>query len=397
MKVFKKSVLINHYLPIIIFVGLLYVLLGLTPAWALKCDVIEEQATKQIQALFLNTGPLGTQWLGGDGDTSVVLGEDKIIWFFGDTFLGRYASTQKPKEIKHFVHDSVAVLSDVSSDPEMHFFFQRDSKGWPSSFFETGKKDTYFWILSAVKVESKLVLGLAEVTNTQSSFRVVGSTLAIVDNPEASPPEWHVTKLNLKKLLPKKEKSFLWSTGLVYQKPYLYLIGSSASGKENPNMKLVKINAKELFKKNLKKRVFLSNIEGLPWMTEASILHLKASNKWLALNIVPFTFEVHLYEANKLSGPWKDEGVIYRIPEPWRSTKKDGQHVFMSYAPKFHPGLGYLASEGKLRFTFSYINNLNTFSLPSLWDTDGASLLKEQPLLYTPIFVRVLCQKPELF
>ena len=136
----------------------------------------------------------------------------------------------------------------------------------------------------------------------------------------------------------------------------------------------------------------LANIEGLPWMTEASVFYLKASNRWLALNISPFTFDVHLYQANKLIGPWKDMGVIYSIPDPWRSTKKGENNVFISYATKFHPGLGYSESEGKLSFIFSYINNLNTFSLPALWDTDGKALLKRYPLLYTPILVQVLCQ-----
>jgi hypothetical protein len=159
-----KKNLVRYYLQLIILTGLLYTITGLRSVWALDCQVTERHATERLQALFLNAGSSSTQWLGGDGDTSVALGDDKILWFFGDTFLGHYTSRKKPKEISYFIHDSVAVLENLSSTPKMRFFFHRESDGRPSSFFKTGNKDTYFWILSAVKVGSRLILGLAEIS-----------------------------------------------------------------------------------------------------------------------------------------------------------------------------------------------------------------------------------------
>lgn len=392
----------------------------ITATWALNCQTTELPTNHPIQSLFLNTGSSQTQWLGGDSDTSILLDNDTMVWAFGDTLLGDYPSILHPKDIKAFTHDSFAIITHLrDQQPEIHFFTQHNTTGQPASFLKPDNPNHYFWILSAAMVESSLVLGLAEIQNTPQSFRIVGTSLAIIENPKESPSAWNISLVNLNDSLAEEAKQFLWGTGLIFQPPYLYLLGSSLNNEVNASMALARIDYQAVLQQHFTKIAFLTeaiqestalswqatpnqlnplhNIKGLPWMTEFSTIHVSHLDRWFTLYIPPFGTNIHLFQAQTLSGPWEDLGIIHHIPAPWSTTKKGSEPVFISYAAKLHPGLGLSTSNNQLTFTFSYINNLNTFNFPTLWEVEGKSLLTRYPRLYTPILVEASCDIPMKF
>jgi hypothetical protein len=106
-------------------------------------------------------------------------------------------------------------------------------------------------------------------------------------------------------------------------------------------------------------------VDGLPGTSEASI-DAAAGLGWYMFQVPVLSYEVRLYTAHDLLGPWQDRGVVYEIPAAWRATQgacptmaggappewgaNDPECAprYAIYAPKAHPELdtvgGYAVS-----------------------------------------------------
>src|SRR5262249_54048544 len=65
----------------------------------------------------------------------------------------------------------------------------------------------------------------------------------------------------------------------------------------------------------------LQEIDGLPGTSEAAF-ERSAELGWVTFQIPPLAFEIHAYTAPDLLGPWRDRGVVYRVPPPWSTTPR---------------------------------------------------------------------------
>lgn len=371
------------------------------------------------QDLFIAKGKSKLEWLGGDNANSIKLDTTHYLWTFGDTLLGQINTQSGSREMTHFIHDSFALVDLRNSS--IRFMQQTNEDKQPQSFFtaEIG----YYWILSGAPFRdptttsrsSSVVLGLANIENTSESFRVRSADLAVIRNPSDPIKNWQVQIFSLDKILPPALSKIHWVSSMVIKSHYLYLFGGNQNKVDSP-LFLARIKIADLLKKEQEMVSFefysqettssnhrgwranvvdaseLQPLTGLPMMSEFSLYYDKKLSRWLTLYLPPFDFKVFLYSAKHLVGPWKKEQKLYDIPAPWSTLKRDGHPVYISYAPKIHPEFNKDNSGKKgLNLTFSYLNNLNLFSFPTLWQEMAETLLQNAPSFYSPQLVTLNC------
>lgn len=134
-------------------------------------------------------------YIGGDGVYSLPLGPDRILWLFGDSFIGRIVDGARPGTA--MVNNMVGISKADWSGPDLRFFW-RTKQGKPGSFFAPVEKGNWFWPLHGfLSPAGKLYLFLIEITRTGAAddvfgFGPAGNWLAVIDNPEKDPPLWRV-------------------------------------------------------------------------------------------------------------------------------------------------------------------------------------------------------------
>ncbi|WP_178947575.1 DUF4185 domain-containing protein [Francisella sp. Scap27] len=388
-------------------------------SYTLKCESKEFTQTNQYQKIFHNKGTSLTQWLGGDNDNSIKIADNKYIWTFGDTLLGKYIQN---KDYKYFIHDSIGIMdTSDSNDIKMSFNFKKDEFGNPTEFFkpEGTTKDEYFWILSGAKSDYKLMLGLATIINTDTSFEILDTVYAVIDNPNDAPNDWNYKLYNIDKLLDFSEEfsELKWNVSIVNgADDYVYIFGIDSKNSLLSNLYVARISTESIRNADFKKIEFLTkgknswqnysdktpllksnlkSIEGLPATNEASFYYNENHNKWYTVYISPFSYDVKLLSSDSLLGEWQDNGVIYKVPAPWSTIKQKGKNLFMSYAPKIHPDIKELNESdntNNLSFVFEYVNNVNGFELPNIWNEQGHQIVQNYSNFYIPLFVNVNCQ-----
>jgi len=129
------------------------------------------------------------RWVGGDGAYSVDLGNDRILWLFGDSFIAPASG----EGLSKMVRNSVAI--QTGRDPSrafMRFYWGTDKDDEAQSFVpEQGKR--WYWPGPGIRLGSRLILFYGRVfqaTPGQWGFQGDGWTAFGIDNPDAEPSAW---------------------------------------------------------------------------------------------------------------------------------------------------------------------------------------------------------------
>lgn len=133
------------------------------------------------------------RWLGGDAAISVDLGDSRILWLFGDSFVDPappYARSEAA-----FVRNAIAV--QIGRDPAragMVFLWRTDASGAPASFFPEDGKDWFWPGGGLVLADGTLALFLHRLRETGDApplgFESAGYALALIANPADPPESW---------------------------------------------------------------------------------------------------------------------------------------------------------------------------------------------------------------
>lgn len=82
----------------------------------------------------------------------------------------------------------------------MNYFWQKQNTPEPRSFVDTGTDDLWYWPMDGFYDGKLLYMPLMAVRNKPKAasadvfgFEIVGTKSAVVDNPEKSPTDWHIT------------------------------------------------------------------------------------------------------------------------------------------------------------------------------------------------------------
>ncbi|UCC49654.1 MAG: hypothetical protein JSV41_05710, partial [Gemmatimonadota bacterium] len=134
-------------------------------------------------------------WVGGDGASSVDLGDGRILWLFGDSWID--PSGRGTRQGARMVSNSVAI--QVGTDPvaaSIRFYWSRAVDGSPAAFV-ADDGDERHWFGNGVRVGDRLVLFLNRVTSSNSGlgFESVGWTAWMVENPDLEPSAWRMSPI----------------------------------------------------------------------------------------------------------------------------------------------------------------------------------------------------------
>jgi hypothetical protein len=187
----KYSVLVNGVMTFLILLSLVACTRASTPAPATaeppSSDLIQAEPWPEADALF-RTDPT---WLGSDDAYSIDLGDGRVLWLFGDTFIS--TSKRNVRRRSAMIRNSVGVQSGYDPSAAAMAFYWRTQDGEPASFFpEDG--ETWFWPGHGIALEGKLLVFLMATcaSSEDLGFENVGWRAVSVAHPERPPSEWHL-------------------------------------------------------------------------------------------------------------------------------------------------------------------------------------------------------------
>lgn len=340
------------------------------------------------------SNPEDFTWLGADSATSVEFTPGRYVWLFGDTILGKKEGRARKYSV--FIHNTIGV-SERDQDGNFGDIEKSYNKegGDIKAIFSSKKDHVFYWPLVGTRIESSLLVAANKVTTKDTkTFKVLGATFFNVKNPGESPENWNYEG----QFLP-KEGGIIWGSALVKKGDWIYLFGQKGKGLSSKSV-LAKISVAKAVRGAWEERLYFVNgewmsdsspteIEGLPGTSETTIQYNEFFG-WYSLQIPPFSFDVHLYTSENLTGPWRDQGAVYTVPSPWSTKKTDkGKDVFSAYAAKSHPEL----AEAENEIVLTYNINLNPF-VPGLNDKLKDYIEKKKyEELYVPQFVSLEFQE----
>lgn len=320
-------------------------------------------------------------WLGGDVAASVEIAPERAVWLFGDTIVGRLdPACSAPQAGCRHRPSSPEVESSVLANsagtmrlrgpsrplPIVKQF--REIAGKPAPIFAGAHRGELWWPLAAARVGRTLLVAVS-VHRRASGLVPLENLYVRVRNPGDPPRAWVYdahpvpnAQVGLEAATP-----LTWTTALVPLGEFVYAFGQKGVGFHARTV-LSRMRGDSIGKPGWRPRPeylvhspsggdpvwsdrfaleSLQEIDGLPGTSEATF-ERSPELGWVTFQIPPLSFEIRLYTADELAGPWHDRGVVYRVPPPWSTTLRTdcwspeagcGQDRFAAYAAKSHPEL----------------------------------------------------------
>lgn len=135
-----------------------------------------------------------SSWLGADSAYSVSLGDDRVLWLFGDTFIDPARDGSRANGPNVFLRNTAAVQHELDlSRATIEFFTGPDHDGTPTSFFSETPEGDWFWPLHGTLLsDGKLLLFRIRVAkvDTGFGFKVRGWDAIAIDAPNTPPSRW---------------------------------------------------------------------------------------------------------------------------------------------------------------------------------------------------------------
>jgi hypothetical protein len=311
------------------------------------------------------------RWLGGDGAYSVPLGQGRVLWLFGDSFVGDGTSRERAKA--RVVRNTVAIQKGPDPSSASVSFFWKTRGGHADAFFPD-KGERWFWPGSGAMVQGRLLVFLMEISPARGAlgFEAAGWAAELIDNPNDDPGAWRASRVHAS---PNPFSVIVGSACCVVEGDYLYVFGADEGSR---GAYLVRFKAGDAARGDLESPEWWAGGPG--WVAQASLasrpapLFLDAQMEFTVhfeprlgryVEVQTGGFLDHcltLRWSRDLTGEWSGRTGFY-CPE--------GTRGLLAYAGKAHPGL----MGGDLVCTMA----LNTL--------DESRLLGDSSLYY-PIFVR---------
>lgn len=158
-----------------------------------------------------------SNFLGGDSAYSADLGNGRVLWQLGDSFVGAAGDTRSDSIM---VRNAMAIQTGYNPETANLTFYSGEKDGIPSAFLSRPEPN-WLWPGPAVVVGSKLLLTYFELqpTNSGLGFRAIDGTAFLVNNPESSPDSWQPVELDI----PELPADVRFGTGaLLLEERYLY-------------------------------------------------------------------------------------------------------------------------------------------------------------------------------
>ncbi len=276
------------------------------------------------------------RWLGADAAFSIDLGNGRVLWMFGDTFVAR-----KPGDDRRhaaFVRNTVAIQSGYDPSHAAIKFYWNTRGGTPSEIFPSEGK-SWMWPGSGIRIGNKLLLFCSRIASDNAKgslgFKVVGWNAYWVTNPDAEPTDWNL------KTAAEISDTVIMASAVLRQGKFIYLFGES---EPKHDLYLARLSVTALTKGKFGPLEWWS---GKDWQTSASARHpvqLAVATETSVqrdpggadfIEVYSRGFgatDIVMSRAQNLEGPWSPPQTIYRPPE------SDTPGAFV-YAGKSHAEL----------------------------------------------------------
>ena len=339
--------------------------------------VLKAEPASEWSAKFAGT----EGWIGGDGVYSVQIGPRRVVWFFGDTILGKVKDGRRVDAV--MVNNTVGVQSDRATDAPIRFVAGRDKVGKPAAVFLPADGKGWFWPLAPVPVGERLIVFLTQIEKAGEGvfgFKQIGQVLAVVENPREEPEKWRTRqhKVPFSKEEASGERS--WGAAALVKDGYLYVYGCDEprhKGTTTKHMVLARVPVARV--EDFTAWRFRTQDGWSAKPDEAAQLASRVANEYTVTPLPDSHGYVAVCTENGLSerivarfapapeGPWSDAVLLYKCPE------MHADKGLMTYAGKAHAW-----AAGTNELVVSYCVNPWQFGR-----------LFEDEKLYRPKFVRV--------
>lgn len=322
-------------------------------------------------------------WIGGDAADSVELGENRILWLFGDSLIGRIRDGRR--EIRGMARNAIALQE--GRDPRtahLRFFTGPDSF---TEFFSPGRRGDWIWpCQGGIRTAAGLYLFLPEMTRVPSGsgargFRVRLVTLVKITNPEDDPTRWIIRRYRMPffRSVPGREER-LFGIPAGRSGPWIIVSGHEEDyrtgkrrcllarirGERVEDFSKWEFRTQEGWSRNIGRGAPLCDDVGF----ERSLSWEPTLRRWLLVTSEKgLSDRILLRTSAEPWGPWSPPILVHQV-------KNVGSGLF-SYAAKLHPGLDRFHSI----LLFSYVRNVSDL------------LRLSDPDVYRPEFVRIPLRK----
>ena len=332
----------NHRIDIIGFVlGLiqLCLLLGCQPTIPTHNPWPEADTLFRHKSLFR----------GADSAYSADLGNGRVLWLFGDTFIGTKPNS---RHNSYMIRNSIAIQHGYNPATATVDFYMREEREQAGSFLPN-LEASWYWFGPAVKVGEQLLLTSTEVALNDGGlgFQAIGSAAFMVPNPDDSPLEWILNELRL----PPMPNGVRFGTGaLLLEGDHLFAFMAVEPG--NHDVYLARWHLDDVNSDDLStpqwyhtERGWDTSFEGIKpivraMQTEFSVHRDPESTKLQLISVDGFgATNIVVRTADTPEGPWAKPRFMAR---PEESDRGEGVYV---YSAKAHPHL----SGGETIITYS--------------------------------------------
>ncbi|HEY7315537.1 MAG TPA: DUF4185 domain-containing protein [Gemmataceae bacterium] len=284
-------------------------------------------------------------WIGGDGVYSVALSPRRVLWLFGDTFLGTVKDGGRSGAA--MVNNTAGVMDPREKDAVIRFVSGRPKDGKPTALLVPADGKGWFWPQAAVRAGDRLLVFLPQIERGKGSgvfsFKHIGQWLAVVENPDDAPEKWRVKqhKLPFAEFGPDRVQS--WGSAVLADEGRLYVYGYQEKGKGIGKRQLTvarvpadkaedftawRFRAADGWSAKLAEAVALA--DGLA--TEFSVSRLPGARGYVAAYTENGLGDRIVARFSKTpDGPWSAPVLLFKCPDMARD-----KGVFC-YAAKAHP------------------------------------------------------------
>jgi hypothetical protein len=319
-------------------------------------------------------------WIGGDGAYATDLGGGRLLWMFGDTFVGRVENGRRIDA--RLINNSAAIQTGREPNAAaLAFIYRTLSDGSPAAYLQPADGAGWLWPYHGVRTADGLFLFLLQIEPAEGpaafGFKPVATWLGKVSNPDEPPGRWNVSQQEI----PWGNERRLFGASVLRQRDTCYIYGTvdeAVGGVVVKHMIVARVPAEQLG--DFSAWLFFAGGE---WVADAdragrvcdnvasefSVSFQPAADRFvLVYTAGGLSTDILLRFSPRPEGPWGEPVEVYRCPEAGWDPR-----VFC-YAAKGHPELAAAGDE----LIVTYMANATDFAL-----------LESDARLYRPRFLRV--------
>ncbi len=300
-------------------------------------------------------------WLGADAAHSIVLSEDRILWLFGDTFLGNTIAGVRYPEGYH-VNNCIAIQDLNQPDSSSISYYWGDSSSSTRAFFppQPGLPGQYYWPTNGLIVYDQLLIFCFAMAANDQTWWIDGTVVIKIVNYLDDPRDWVCQYFDLKI----GDDSTGLHTAIFQEKEYLYFLGFTDQAGERgaflartPVVEFLKVSTIDSFEywvhsqsnKKWSRKFNHPVILFTPGVTESNIQYDQDWGLYFITTYDPMKADILLTVAPALTGPWAKPVHVFTDP----------QHITMTYAARLHPHLSTRSGE----LIISYVTSPGSLDL----------------------------------